>query len=55
MVGHAFGGDNVRAFADLYMDEVAGLVMDNADATDLEPNAMQEEDRRARGIRFAVA
>jgi hypothetical protein len=27
MVGSTFGGDNVRTFADLYMDEVAGLVL----------------------------
>jgi pimeloyl-ACP methyl ester carboxylesterase len=25
LVGHAFGGDNVRTFADLFMGEVAGL------------------------------
>ena len=31
LVGSAFGGDNVRTFADLYMDEVAGLVMVDAD------------------------
>jgi pimeloyl-ACP methyl ester carboxylesterase len=33
LVGSAFGGDNVRTFADLYMDQVAGLVLDNADPT----------------------
>jgi pimeloyl-ACP methyl ester carboxylesterase len=49
LVGHAFGGDNVRTFADLHMREVAGLVLVDADATDLEPKAMQEEDRRGRG------
>jgi pimeloyl-ACP methyl ester carboxylesterase len=49
LVGHAFGGDNVRTFADLHMHEVAGLVLVDADATDLEPTAMQEEDRRGRG------
>src|SRR4029077_5314290 len=48
LVGHAFGGDNVRTFADLHMREVAGLVLVDADATDLEPKAMQEEDRRGR-------
>src|SRR5438105_10589619 len=37
LVGHAFGGDNVRTFADLYMREVAGLVMIDADSTDVEP------------------
>jgi hypothetical protein len=36
----------VRTFADLYMDEVAGLVLDDADTTDVEPKAMQEEDHR---------
>jgi pimeloyl-ACP methyl ester carboxylesterase len=49
LVGHAFGGDNVRTFADLHMDEVAGLVLVDADATDLEPKWMQELDRRGRG------
>jgi pimeloyl-ACP methyl ester carboxylesterase len=46
LVGSAFGGDNVRTFADLYMDEVAGLVLDDADTTDVEPKAMQEEEHR---------
>jgi pimeloyl-ACP methyl ester carboxylesterase len=49
LVGHAFGGDNVRTFAQLHMREIAGLVLVDADATDLEPKAMQEEDRRGRG------
>jgi pimeloyl-ACP methyl ester carboxylesterase len=44
LVGSAFGGDNVRTFADLYMDEVAGLGLDDADTTDVEPKAMQEEE-----------
>jgi pimeloyl-ACP methyl ester carboxylesterase len=48
LVGHAFGGDNVRTFADLYMREVAGLVLVDADPSDLEPKVMQEEDRRGR-------
>ncbi len=46
LVGSAFGGDNVRTFADLYMDEVAGLVLDDADTTDVEEKAMQEEEHR---------
>ncbi len=46
LVGSAFGGDNVRTFADLYMDEVAGLVLDDADSDDLEPKEMQEEAHR---------
>src|ERR1700726_3410903 len=41
LVGSAYGGDNVRTFADLYMDEVAGLVLDDADPDDLEPKAMR--------------
>jgi pimeloyl-ACP methyl ester carboxylesterase len=47
LVGSAYGGDNVRTFADLYMDEVAGLVLDDADPDDLEPRAMQEDAHRA--------
>src|SRR5436853_1389514 len=46
LVGSAFGGDNVRTFADLYMREVAGLVLVDADPDDLEPKAMQEEAHR---------
>jgi pimeloyl-ACP methyl ester carboxylesterase len=63
LVGHAFGGDNVRVFADRYMPEVAGLVMVETDAVDFEPADMQEEDhrgqieivRRLRACRDAVA
>jgi pimeloyl-ACP methyl ester carboxylesterase len=46
LLGSAFGGDNVRTFADLYMDEVAGLVLVDADPTDVEPKSMQEEEHR---------
>jgi pimeloyl-ACP methyl ester carboxylesterase len=46
LVGSAFGGDNVRTFAELYMDEVAGLVLVDADSTDVEPKSMQEEEHR---------
>jgi pimeloyl-ACP methyl ester carboxylesterase len=46
LVGSAFGGDNVRTFADLYIDEVAGLVLDDADPTDVEPTSMREEEHR---------
>jgi pimeloyl-ACP methyl ester carboxylesterase len=49
LVGAAFGSYNVRTFADLYMREVAGLVLVDGDATDLEPKWMQEVDRRGRG------
>ncbi|HKV79944.1 MAG TPA: alpha/beta hydrolase [Candidatus Sulfotelmatobacter sp.] len=47
LVGSAFGGDNVRTFADLYMDEVAGLVLVDADSDDAGPEAMREEQHRA--------
>jgi pimeloyl-ACP methyl ester carboxylesterase len=53
LVGSAFGGDSVRNFADRYMREVAGLVLVDADASDLEPKAMQEEDHR--GVPSLVA
>ena len=49
LVGAAFGNYNVRTFADLHMGEVAGLVLVDGDATDLEPQWMQELDRRGRG------
>ena len=47
LVGSAFGGDNVRTFAYLYLDEVAGLVLDDADPTDVAPKSMQDEEHRA--------
>ncbi|TMA17885.1 MAG: alpha/beta hydrolase, partial [Deltaproteobacteria bacterium] len=46
LVGNAFGGDCVRTFAERYLPEVAGLVMVEADAQDLEPEQMREEDHR---------
>jgi pimeloyl-ACP methyl ester carboxylesterase len=46
LVGHAFGGDNVRTFADLYMRDIAGLVLVDADPADVEPKAMQEDQHR---------
>ena len=36
LVGHAFGGDNVRTFAVRYMSEVAGMVLVEADVGDLD-------------------
>jgi pimeloyl-ACP methyl ester carboxylesterase len=53
LVGSAFGGDNVRVFADLYMSEVAGLVLVDADPNDVEPKAMREGELR--GIAGAVS
>ncbi|HET9393189.1 MAG TPA: hypothetical protein VFO29_06710 [Candidatus Rubrimentiphilum sp.] len=46
LVGNAFGGDPVRAFADLYIVDTAGLVLVDADASDLEPAAMRADDDR---------
>src|SRR5215469_10155302 len=44
LVGNAFGGDPARTFAQLYTAEMAGLVMAEADASDVEPQAMQTAD-----------
>ena len=63
LVGHAFGGDNVRTFADRHMSDVAGLVLVESDADDLEPADMQDADHRGqvafigqlRACRSAVA
>lgn len=46
LVGSAFGGDNIRAFADRYTPDVAGLVFDDSDADDLVPHDMQQDDHR---------
>ncbi len=46
LVGHAFGGDPARTFADLYTPDVAGLVLEEADAGDVEPKTLQDEDHR---------
>jgi pimeloyl-ACP methyl ester carboxylesterase len=43
LVGHAFGGDNVRVFADRYMPDVAGLVLVEADPMDVAPKPMQDD------------
>src|SRR5438477_1301822 len=45
-VGSAVAGDTVRTLADLYIGEVAGLVLVDADPDDLEPKAMREEEHR---------
>jgi pimeloyl-ACP methyl ester carboxylesterase len=44
LVGHAFGGDPARTFADLYTPDVAGLVLEEADPGDVEPKTLQDED-----------
>ena len=41
LVGHAFGGYNVRAFAYRYLDEVAGMVLLDTDTGDVEPADIQ--------------
>lgn len=46
LLGHAFGGDNVRAFADRYTQDVAGLVLLESDADDLVPTDIQQDDHR---------
>jgi len=46
LAGSAFGSDNVRAFADRYMPEVAGLVMVDGDPDEFEPKEMAEEQHR---------
>jgi pimeloyl-ACP methyl ester carboxylesterase len=42
LVGLAFGSGPVRAFADRWMPEVAGMVLINGDAPDLEPPEMTD-------------
>jgi pimeloyl-ACP methyl ester carboxylesterase len=46
LVGHAFGGDNVRTFAARYPDEVAGMVLVEADV----PSSPEELRGRAKLI-----
>lgn len=46
LVGSAFGGDHARAFADLFPDDVAGLVMVDADASDVDtPENRADDDK----------
>jgi pimeloyl-ACP methyl ester carboxylesterase len=54
LVGNAFGGDNIRAFAYLYPRDVAGLVMAEADASDVEPADLKADDDRG-NVGFAPA
>jgi len=44
LVGSAFGGDHVRAFADLFPQDVAGLVLVDADASDVDTPANRRSD-----------
>jgi len=47
LVGNAYGGDPARTFADLYTGELAGLVLVDADASDVETEAMRADDHRS--------
>jgi pimeloyl-ACP methyl ester carboxylesterase len=63
LVGSAFGGDHIRAFADLFPSDVAGLVLVDADASDVDtPENRADDDRgsldyvpRLRQCRDAIA
>src|SRR5689334_18504569 len=44
LVGSAYGGDHVRAFADLFPSEVAGLVLVDADASDVDSSENRKDD-----------
>ncbi|HJP69733.1 MAG TPA: alpha/beta hydrolase [Sphingomicrobium sp.] len=44
LVGSAFGGDHVRAFADLFPSDVAGLVLVDADAADVDTPENRKDD-----------
>ncbi|HXF79389.1 MAG TPA: alpha/beta hydrolase [Usitatibacter sp.] len=46
LVGSAYGGLNVRTFAQRHPEETAGLVLVDADATEMEPPALRESDYR---------
>lgn len=47
LVAHAFGSYNLRVFAERYMHDVAGIVLDDADDTDIEPAKWQARDHRS--------
>jgi pimeloyl-ACP methyl ester carboxylesterase len=51
LVGSAFGGDHVRAFADLFPEDVAGLVLVDADASDVDTPANRHSDDQG-GINY---
>jgi pimeloyl-ACP methyl ester carboxylesterase len=44
LVGHAFGSDNVRTFAELYMPDVAAIVLVDGDVMDLESKESSDKD-----------
>ena len=47
LVGSAYGGMNVRTFAQRHREETAGLVLVDGDATELEPARLQDDDHRS--------
>lgn len=47
LVGSAYGGDHSRAFADLFPSEVAGLVLVDADASDVDTPENRKDDDEA--------
>lgn len=47
LVGHSLGGANIRAFAHLYKDEVAGVVFVDPFSEDLFKSLSQEENEKA--------
>ena len=50
LAGSAFGGDHIRAFADLFPSDVAGLVLVDADASDVDtPENRADDDRENLG------
>jgi pimeloyl-ACP methyl ester carboxylesterase len=51
LVGQAFGGDHVRAFADLFPADVAGLILVEADANDVDTAENRQRDDQG-GIDF---
>jgi pimeloyl-ACP methyl ester carboxylesterase len=55
LVGHAFGGDNVRTFADRYMAETAGLVPVEADVSGPDEHRGDAKHAQLRECRDALA
>lgn len=45
LVGHSFGSYNIRAYADRYLSDVAGMVIVDGENGDVEPPAQQRLDR----------
>jgi pimeloyl-ACP methyl ester carboxylesterase len=53
LVGHSLGAVNIRFFADLYPDEVAGLVFIDPTTEQMKPRLESEEDRRSFAAQLA--